>query len=282
MGRESVERSYTGYAENYTVRVEADRPLLEMVAVQVHRALDLGTGTGTGIEDLIDMKVLTEPFTVIGIDQDEHNLERARKNPNFLLNPRSTSQIILQKGNIENLEEIESDSQELILCRNTIHLTNASRVFSEMYRVLEPGGVILISSGYMRDKMYPPPKEKTKFRWGLILGLARRKLINEYGYENDKIPDPNLPNHYSSESLMRLAREIGFINLQTEEKDRVVELDTNAVAGLIKFDYFAEGALPIGDVELAKKVMLEALHDRRLQGKTFPRGIFYLKAQKPY
>lgn len=275
----SPERSYTGYAEDYTVRVEADRPLLEMASVQVHKALDLGTGTGTGIEDLIDMKVLVEPFTVIGIDLDEHNLEKARKNLSRLINPRNENHIILQKGNIENLEGIESNSQELILCRNTIHLTNASRVFSEMYRVIEPGGTILVSSGYMSDKMYPPPEERAKIRWGLILGLARQKLVKEHGYEKSQIPDPNLPDKYSSVSLMRLAREAGFINSQTE--DRIIELGATPIAGLIKFDSFAEGAIPIEDIELAKKVMLEALENPKLQGKTFPRGIFYLKANKP-
>ncbi len=276
----SPERSYIGYAENYTVRVEADRPLLEMATVQVHQALDLGTGTGTGIEDLIDMRVLIEPFTVIGIDNDENNLKIARKNLRHLLHPNLQNRVVLQKGNIERLVEIGSNTQELVLCRNTIHLTAAADVFSEMYRVLKPGGIILISSGYMNDKMYPPPIELAEIRWGLILGLARRELKKEYGYTEEDIPKANIPDKYSSKGLVNLAKTNGFINIKTEE--RMVQLSADPIKGLIEFDVFAERAIPIRDVELAKSVMLRALDHPKLKGKTFPRGFFYLKAQKPF
>lgn len=281
MSSENVERSYVGYAENSIVREQADRPLIKMASVQVHLALDVGTGTGTGIQDLIEMNVLIEPYTAIGVDLDENNLEKAKKTLHLPLPPNSPNSISLQKGDAEHLPQIEDDSQELVLCRNMIHLTNASRVFAEMFRVLKPGGIVLVSSGYMRDKMYPPPEEIAKTRWGLILGLARRKLVKEHGYEKEKIAGPDLPDKYSSETLIRFAEKVNeFTNVQIA--GLVIELDADAVAGLIKWERFAEGALPNIPIELAKQVMLEALEDPKLEGKTFPRGIFYLKAQKPY
>lgn len=283
----SPERSYIGYAENYTVRVEADRPLLKMAIQQVHHALDIGVGTGTGIEDLIDMRVVIEPYKIIGIDLDEYNLKRARQNPHLQTHPDLKNEIILEKGDAENLIQIPSTSQELVLCRNMIHLTNARRVFNEMYRVLEPGGTILVSSGYINDVMYPPPQEVSKTRWGLMLALARQKLVKEYGFDKKDIPDPDLPDKYSSKSLIRLAGIAGFKNVITNitpenPSGQVVYLDANAIQGLINWSGFAEGALPISNVEIAKHVLSESLQNPKLKGKKYPRGIFYLKAQKPY
>lgn len=276
----SPEKSYRGYAEDYTVRVEADRPLLEMAGLNVHRALDLGTGTGTGIEDLIDMKVVIEPYRIIGVDLDENNLEKARQNRHLKLQSGSSNEIVIQKGDAEDLREIPSNSQQLILCRNLIHLLRINRALPEMYRILEPGGIVLTSTGYMRDKMYPAPEQRTKLRWGFILGIAYQILINEHGYQRSDIPEPDIPDKYSSEDLKVIFEETGFVNIQSQ--DRVVELPPSAIAGLIRWGGFAKGAIPIKDVDLARKVMLEAIRSPKLRGKTFPRGFFYLRAEKAF
>lgn len=98
-------------------------------------------GCGAGLDLLLAREHVGPTGRVIGIDMTEAMIEQARRN----IVAAGYDNVEVRQGTIENMP-VETEIADWIISNCVINLSpEKTRVFAEMYRVLKPGGCILIS-----------------------------------------------------------------------------------------------------------------------------------------
>lgn len=107
----------------------------------------LDLGCGAGLDLLLAADRVGESGRVIGIDINEDMLERARKN----IQASGFDNIELRRGAVEALP-VDSGTVDWIISNCVINLSvDKQKAFSEIGRVLKPGGRMLISDMVAED-----------------------------------------------------------------------------------------------------------------------------------
>jgi SAM-dependent methyltransferase len=101
----------------------------------------LDLGSGAGIDILIAAKLVGKSGRAIGIDMTDAMIERARAN----IAAAGLDNAEIRKGMIEALP-VDSESVDWVISNCVINLSpEKKKVFTEIARVLKPGGRLLIS-----------------------------------------------------------------------------------------------------------------------------------------
>ncbi|MDH4129258.1 MAG: arsenite methyltransferase [Spirochaetota bacterium] len=101
----------------------------------------LDIGSGLGIDVFIASKRVGESGRVYGLDMTPQMIERAKENANK--SGYNNVEFIL--GDADNIP-LDDGTVDLVISNCVINLTpNKEKVFKEIYRVLKPGGTIMIS-----------------------------------------------------------------------------------------------------------------------------------------
>jgi ubiquinone/menaquinone biosynthesis C-methylase UbiE len=99
--------------------------------------LDVGCGGGAALELLAQA---FRPREIIGIDIDAILVDEARQK-----SVGSSACINVHEGTIYALSA-EAESVDVVFCHQLLHhLTHQSRALAEIYRVLKPGGLLMVS-----------------------------------------------------------------------------------------------------------------------------------------
>ena len=98
-------------------------------------------GSGAGMDSFLAARQVGEKGRVIGIDMTDDMLEKARENAR----KAGFDNVEFRKGIIEQLP-VEDESVDVVLSNCVINLSpEKHRVFAEVYRVLKPGGRMMVS-----------------------------------------------------------------------------------------------------------------------------------------
>jgi len=147
----------------------------------------LDLGSGAGFDCFLAANKVGKMGKVIGVDMTPEMIEKARENT--------------QKGNYENVEfrlgEIENipaadNSVDVVISNCVINLSpDKSRVFKEAFRVLKPGGRLMISDMVLLKELPDFIKNSIEAYIGCISGALMKgeyiEVIREAGFHEVKI-----------------------------------------------------------------------------------------------
>jgi arsenite methyltransferase len=151
----------------------------------------LDLGSGAGVDVFLAANRVGSKGHVVGIDMTEEMVKRANENAK----KHGYQNVEFKLGEIENLP-LEDNSVDVIISNCVINLsTDKLRTYKEAYRVLKPGGRILISDLVTEGKL--PEEIKNNFEaWaGCIAGALEKKeylnTIKKAGFKDVKIVSQN-------------------------------------------------------------------------------------------
>lgn len=133
----------------------------------------LDLGSGGGIDCFLAAKEVGEDGSVIGIDMTPRMIQLAQKNAASL----ETENVVFKLGHIESIPQPD-DTVDLVISNCVIALSeNKDRVFSEVLRILKPGGRFVISD-MVTDKPLPEEVKASAAEWVACVGGAA--VMSEY------------------------------------------------------------------------------------------------------
>ncbi|MEK7558882.1 MAG: class I SAM-dependent methyltransferase [Patescibacteria group bacterium] len=257
---------------NQPFYVDVNRTTISL-APPSQRVIDVATGTGAIITQLLEQNKLLPGFEVHGYDTDSAALGTARKKFSDY-----SGQIFFEEAFAENLQQEPAGEADLVTFCNAIHLTETITSFQEAARVLKPGRPLILNSAYTNDLAYPSGSRRT---WGIMVSLAKRIAHDKYGLEESKDHPSQDILKYSSEDYKRLAEEAGFTNISIGRINvRMTQEDLEAIC---RYKEFTEGALPGIDYDIARDCLLEAVPEmlaRRKETDSITRGWMVMYAFK--
>lgn len=165
----------------------------------------LDLGSGAGIDCFIASDRVGESGKVIGVDMTPEMIERARENA--LKN--NYKNVEFRLGEIENLP-VENSFADAVISNCVINLSpDKGRVFRDIYRVLRPGGRLMVSDIVLLKGLPDAIKDSVAAYTGCIAGAMVREdyvaAIEAAGFQD-----------------VRIIEETGFLGELTES-DPVVK-----------------------------------------------------------
>ncbi len=133
----------------------------------------LDLGSGAGFDAFLAWKKVGPTGRVIGVDMTDDMLARARENAQKL----GATNVEFRKGHIEKLP-VDSASVDLVISNCVINLsTDKKAVFSEVARVLKPGGRFAVSDIVLLSELPEKVKQDISAYVGCVAGAS---LIGDY------------------------------------------------------------------------------------------------------
>ncbi len=144
-------------------------------------------GSGAGFDAFLAARAVGPNGRVIGIDMTDAMLEKARENARNGGYPN----VEFRKGTIEDLP-LENESVDVIISNCVINLSpEKDRVFREAFRVLRPGGRLMISDIVLERPLPPELASNIDAYLGCVGGASVRgeylETIGKAGFESVEI-----------------------------------------------------------------------------------------------
>jgi arsenite methyltransferase len=133
----------------------------------------LDLGSGAGLDCFLAANIVGEKGKVIGVDMTPEMLEKARENAR----EGHYANVEFRLGEIENLPVADS-SVDVVISNCVINLSpDKERVFAEAFRVLKPGGRLMVSDMVLTQELPDFLRNSVEAYVGCIAGAI---LIEEY------------------------------------------------------------------------------------------------------
>jgi len=188
--------------------------------------VDLGSGAGN--DAFIARRIVGARGRVIGIDFTEKMIELAKTNAAKL----GYKNVEFRHGDIESMP-LFSNKADVVVSNCVLNLVpNKYKVFSEIYRVLKPGGHFSISDIVIEGEIPAKWKDVAELYAGCVSGAIQKSdylnMIEEAGFKNilvqkDKtivIPDEILAEYLSEEEISEYKKGIVRITSITVYADK--------------------------------------------------------------
>ncbi len=170
---------------------------------------DVDLGSGAGNDAFVVRKIVGDSGLVIGIDFTDKMIDLARINAQKL----GFRNVEFRNGDIESMP-VFSNKADVIISNCVLNLVpNKQKVFSEIFRVLKPGGHFSISDIVIEGQLPSKWKAIAELYAGCVSGAIQKEeylsIIKEGGFKNiivqkEKpihLPDEILLNYLSSEEV---------------------------------------------------------------------------------
>ena len=147
----------------------------------------LDLGSGAGFDAFLAVRKVGKEGRVIGVDITDEMLKKARENAK----KGGFDNVEFRKGDIEDLpvDEMEVD---VVISNCVINLApNKEKVFRETYRVLKPGGKLMVSDVVLTKPLPEKIKNDDELLSGCVAGAMLKKdyldLLKKVGFINIEI-----------------------------------------------------------------------------------------------
>lgn len=176
--------------------------------------IDLGSGAGN--DCFVARAAVGQEGKVIGIDMTEIMINKARINADKL----NFNNVEFRLGEIENMP-IAANKADVIVSNCVLNLVpDKKKSFSEILRVLKPGGHFSISDVVLKGELPENIKKASEMYAGCVAGALQKtdymNIIHETGFINVKIQKEKpiiIPNDilskYLSETELKAYKEKG-------------------------------------------------------------------------
>lgn len=147
----------------------------------------LDLGSGGGFDCFLAAEKVGPGGLVIGVDMTPEMIEKARKNAE----KEDFGNVEFRLGEIENLP-VADKSVDIIISNCVINLSSdKKRVFSEAFRVLKPGGRIMVSDIVLEEELPASIKKSISAYVGCLAGAMLKneyiEVVKNAGFENVRI-----------------------------------------------------------------------------------------------
>lgn len=176
--------------------------------------VDLGSGAGNDV--FVARQLVGEKGKVIGVDMTEIMIEKAEENKKKL----GATNVEFRFGDIEHLP-LEPNTADVVISNCVLNLVpDKAKAFSEIMRVLKPGGHFSISDVVTTGELPAKIKSAAEMYAGCVAGALLKEeyldIIAQTGFKNVQvkkeksigIPDETL-HQYLSESEVQLYKDSG-------------------------------------------------------------------------
>ena len=174
----------------------------------------LDLGSGAGFDAFLASAKVGKTGKVIGVDMTEEMVEKAKKNAK----KSNYSNVEFRLGDIENLP-IENNSVDVIISNCVINLSpDKVSVFKEAYRVLKPGGRLMVSDLVLIKELPVNIKNSIEAYVGCLAGAAMKDNYLDYikkaGFKDIKvISQDNYPVEAVSADLAGIENSIASVKV---------------------------------------------------------------------
>lgn len=147
----------------------------------------LDLGSGAGVDVFLAAREVGSEGHVIGVDMTPAMIDKARANAA----KGGYTNVEFRLGEIEHLP-VHDASVDVIVSNCVVNLSpDKGQVFREAYRVLKPGGRMLLSDLVLEQPLPPEIKESTEAYVGCIAGASLRgeylAMIRDAGFQNVEV-----------------------------------------------------------------------------------------------
>lgn len=149
----------------------------------------LDLGSGAGFDCFLAASRVGEKGRVIGVDMTPEMIEKARENAR----KGDYGNVEFRLGEIENLPAADN-SVDVVISNCVVNLSpDKRRVFAETFRVLRPGGSLMVSDIVLLKELPDSVKNSIEAYVGCLSGALMKELyigcIREAGFQDIKIVD---------------------------------------------------------------------------------------------
>lgn len=177
----------------------------------------LDLGSGAGFDAFLAAKKVGSTGQVIGVDMTPDMIKRAKENAK----KRNYTNVDFRLGEIEKLP-VDTGSIDIIISNCVINLSpDKQTVFNEAYRVLKPGGRLMVSDLVLLKELPQAIKESIEAYIGCLAGASMKDeyvdCIKKSGFKDIKIISQDI---YPIEAMANYATIQAII-----EKARLKDID---------------------------------------------------------
>ena len=190
----------------------------------------LDLGSGAGFDCFLAADKVGESGRVIGVDMTAEMIEKAREN----VEKGDYRNVEFRLGEIENLP-VADNSADVVISNCVVNLSpDKKRVYQEAYRVLKPGGRMMISDIVLLKELPTALKNSIEAYVGCIGGATSREeylaTIAAAGFQDVEVVDEiSARGLYAGNDVQAIADNLGIeAGTFKEIEDSVVSIKVRA------------------------------------------------------